>query len=103
MRSCSYCFTRDFFYVFSSKSPHYKRCFRVNRQCKLAPSDTEIERLHKKVKKLFNGAKETRFKIVRLIKQRRTVFKRFRVLSDREDQNIFKLELDEIIDLKINK
>jgi hypothetical protein len=68
MRPCSYYFTRDFFYIFSSESPHCKRCFRVNRQCKLIPSDIEIERLHKETKKLFNRTKETRAKAIRLVK-----------------------------------
>jgi hypothetical protein len=103
MRLCFYYFTRDFFCVFSSESPHCERCFRVNRQCELAPSDAEIERLHKEAKKLFNGVKKARAKAVRLAKQRRAVFKRFRALSDREDQNIFKLELDEMVDLETDK
>jgi hypothetical protein len=103
MRPCSYYFIRGFFYIFSSEFPHYKRCFRVNRQCELIPPDAEIERLHKKAKKLFDGVKEARVKIIRLAKQRRAVLKRFRALSDKEDQNILKLELDEMIDLEINK
>jgi hypothetical protein len=85
MRLCSYYFTRGFFCVFSSESPYCERCFRVNRQYELVSFDAEIERLHKEVKKLFDGAKEARAKAVRLVKQRRVVFKRFRALSDRED------------------
>jgi hypothetical protein len=85
MRPYSYCFTRDFLCILSSKFPHYKRCFRVNRQYKLVPPNAEIERLYKKVKKLFNGAKKARAKTIRLTKQRRAVFKRFRALSDREN------------------
>ena len=103
IRPCSYCFTRGFLCVLSSEFPHCERCFRINRQCELAPFDAEIERLHKKAKKLFNGAKEARAKTIYLAKQRRAVLKRFRALSDREDQNIFKLELDEIVDLKTDK
>jgi hypothetical protein len=80
-----YYFTRDFFCVFSFEFSHYKRYFRINRQYKLVLFDTEIEYLHKKVKKLFDGVKKARIKIVRLAKQRRAVFKRFRALSDRED------------------
>jgi hypothetical protein len=85
MRSYSYCSTRGYFCVLSSESAHYKRCFRVNRQYELAPSDTKIERLYKKVRKLFDEVKETRIKAVCLTKQRRAIFKRFRALSDRED------------------
>jgi len=103
IRLCSYYFIRDFFYIFNSESPHYERYFRVNRQCKLILFDTEIERLYKKAKKLFNGAKETRAKTVRLTKQRRAVLKRLRALNDKENQNIFELELNEIIDLEINE
>jgi hypothetical protein len=103
MRPCSYCSTRDFLCILSSESPHCERCFRVNRQCKLAPPDAEIERLHKEAKKLFERTKKARAKAVRLAKQRRTVLKRLRALSDRENQNILKLELDEIVDLEIDK
>jgi hypothetical protein len=52
---------------------------------------------------LFDGAKKARAKTIRLVKQRRAVFKRFRALSDRENQNIFKLELDEMVDLETDK
>jgi hypothetical protein len=103
MRPCSYYSTRDFLYILSPESPYYKRYFRVNRQYKLAPFDAEIERLYKKVKKLFNGAKKAYIKVVHLAKQRRIVLRRLRALSDREDQNILKLELDEMVDLETDK
>jgi hypothetical protein len=103
IRPCSYYFIRNFLYIFSSESPYCERCFRVNRQYKLVPSDAKIERFHKKIKKLFDRAKKTRAKTIRLAKQRRAVFKRLRALNDREDQNIFKLELDEMVDLETDK
>jgi hypothetical protein len=65
----------------------------------LAPPDIKIKRFYKKAKKLFDEIKKARIKIIRLAKQRRVVFKQFRDLSDRENQNIFKLKLDEMIDL----
>jgi hypothetical protein len=103
MRPCFYYSIRGYLYVFSFKSAHYKRYFRVNRQCELAPSDAEIERFYKEAKKLFDGAKKARVKAVYLIKQRRIIFKRFRDLSDREDRNILELELNEMVDLKIDE
>jgi hypothetical protein len=107
MRPYSYCTSRRFLYVLSSESPYYKRYFRINRQCELAPADTEIERLHKQLKKFFNGAREAldrlkkaRAKAVRLAKQRRIILKRLRDLSDRENQNILKLEINEMVELE---
>jgi hypothetical protein len=68
MRPCFYYFIRDFLCVLSLESPYCERCFRVNRQYELVPSDAEIERLYKKIKKLFNGAKKARAKVIRLVK-----------------------------------
>jgi hypothetical protein len=47
IRFCAYYFTRGFLYILKVESPHYERYYRVNRQYKLAPPDTEIERLLK--------------------------------------------------------
>jgi hypothetical protein len=75
MRPYSYYTSREFLCVLNSESPHYKRYFRINRQCELAPPNTKIERLYKQSKKLFNKAKKAlnklkkaRAKAVRLAK-----------------------------------
>jgi hypothetical protein len=58
MRFCAYYFARDFLYVLRAESPHYERYYRANRQCELAPPDTEIKRLFKQERKLFSEAKK---------------------------------------------
>jgi hypothetical protein len=47
MRPYAYYFSREFLYILKTESPYYERYYRANRQCKLAPPDTEIERLLK--------------------------------------------------------
>jgi hypothetical protein len=47
MRVYIYYFTRDFLYVLDSESLYCERYYRANRQCELAPSNVEIERLLK--------------------------------------------------------
>lgn len=100
MRPCAYCSTRGFLCVLGAESPHCERCYRANRQCELAPPDAEIERLLKQERKLFGEAKEAQAKAIRLSKQRRAILKRVRDLSEREDQNILELELDEMVELE---
>jgi hypothetical protein len=43
MRAYTYYFTRDFFCVLNSELSYYKRYYRANRQCELAPPNAEIE------------------------------------------------------------
>jgi hypothetical protein len=100
MRPCAYCSTRGFLCVLGAESPHYERCYRANRQYKLAPPDAEIERLLKQERKLFGETKEAQAKTIRLSKQRRAILKRVRDLSKREDQNILKLELNKMVELE---
>jgi hypothetical protein len=59
MRLCAYYSTRGFFYILKAESPHYERYYRTNRQYKLVPPDTEIERFLKQERKLFNEIKKT--------------------------------------------
>jgi hypothetical protein len=100
MRPYAYYSSRGFLYVLGAESPHCERYYRANRQCELAPPDTEIERLLKQKRKLFGEAKKTQTKTIRLNKQRRAVLKRVRDLSERKNQNILKLELDKMVELK---
>jgi hypothetical protein len=100
IRPCAYYSTRGFLYILRAESPHCERYYRANRQCELAPPDTEIERLLKQKRKLFGETKKAQAKAIRLSKQRRAILKRVRDLSERKDQNILKLELNKMVKLK---
>jgi hypothetical protein len=97
MRPCQSCASRQMLYVISSESEYCEQYIRFNRQCDLASPHKEIERLYRQKKELFNKAQKAKTKAIRYNKQRRLIIKRLKKLGRREDQNILKLKIDEMI------
>jgi hypothetical protein len=104
MRPCQSCVRVGILYVLSSESEYCKQYIRFARSYKLAISYVELDRLYRQKREFFAKATETKTKISELLvktnrynKQRRLTFKRIKEFSRREDQNILKLEINEMI------
>jgi hypothetical protein len=97
MRACFFCRIYNFFYVIAPESSHCERYFRSYLECELASLNAKAERLFKKKERLVSEITVTYTKISRLRKQYRTVMKKLRDLSNRENRNIFKFEIDKIL------
>jgi len=84
----------------SSATQSYEQYIRHNRFYKLSFSVENISRFHKLKRELSVQVLETHARKLRLEKQYRAVLSKFRFIKDRETQNIFELEVDEILSEK---
>jgi aminoglycoside N3'-acetyltransferase len=97
MRACFFYHIYNFFCVITPEFSYCERYFRSYLKCELAFLNAKAERLLKEKKRLTFEIAAAYTKITRFRKQYRTVIKKLRDLGSREDQNILKLEIDEII------
>jgi hypothetical protein len=97
MRVYSYYRIHNFFYVITPESSYCKRCFRSHLKCELTPFNAKAERLFKKEKRLTFEIITAYVKFTRLRKQYRIVIKKLRDLGSRENQNILKFKINEIM------
>jgi hypothetical protein len=97
MRSCSSCLRANALCVVSPSSPKCEQCVRHNRQCELASPVDQLDKLSEQENKLLDQITESEARTRRLRKQRRLLLKKMRDLGDREAQNIFELEVDEML------
>ena len=95
MRPYGRCFSEGLFYIISDISDSCERCHRFDRYCNLNPSFKKIAKLFCEANKLDEQILKIKAKNLRLRKQRRLLIKKLRELSDREAQNITKLEKNE--------
>jgi hypothetical protein len=97
MRACSSCLSRNTLCVVSPSSSRCEQCVRHNRQCELDSPVDQLDKLSTQENKLLDLISESEAKTRRLRKQRRLLLKKMRDLGDREAQNIFELEVEEMV------
>jgi hypothetical protein len=97
MRSCFSCLRANILYVVFPLSPKYEQYIRHNRQYKLASPVDQLDKLSEQENKLLNQITKSEARTRHLRKQRRLLLKKIKNLGDREAQNIFKLEMNEIL------
>src|SRR5450755_1870996 len=104
MRPCAECVRRDLFCIVHESSELCEQCERFDRVCDLASPVTAIEKLARQENDILSQislahkvAREAEAKVARLRKQRRLLFKKMKDLGDRKAQNIFELEMEEMV------
>jgi hypothetical protein len=95
MRPCSSYMSFGVLCVLSPVDERCEQCYRNQRPCELAPPWTEFAQLQKEKEKVQQQRLESELKTVRLRKQKRSLLKRIKALSDKEELNILDLEVDE--------
>ena len=104
MRSCIECSRRGLTCMVHPSSQACEQCTRFSRGCDLSSPVPLIEKLSRQegeilseISQAHKTAREAEAKVARLRKQRRLLLKRMKELGDREAQNIFELECDEMV------
>ena len=104
MRPCQACLRAQVLCVTVPSSEKCEQCTRFGRPCDLASPVPQLERLSQEKDRIVSKIQEKRritsevnAAILRLRKQRRLIQKRMKELGDKEYQNIFELEVDEML------
>src|SRR5450755_4795063 len=104
MRPCVECARRDLFCIIHESSELCEQCERFDRVCNLVSPVTAIEKLARQENDILSQislahkvAREAEAKVARLRRQRRLLLKKMKDLGDREAQNIFELEVEEMV------
>ena len=92
MRFCQFCLSHDVICRVNREHLKCESCYRNNRKYDLIFDYHEMNKIIKKIDRLNDEILKTRFKLVKLKKQRKYWLSRLRDLSDAKSRNILKIE-----------